>query len=99
MPMKSPPHLGSFIRREIIEPLGLSVTGAASALGVTRQALSNLLNERTSLSADMALRIEKAFGPKMDHLMRMQLAFDLAEARRHENEIKVKRFSKPSAAA
>ena len=64
--MKSPPHLGGFIRREIIEPLGLSVTDAASALGVTRQALSNLLNARTSLSADMALRIEKAFGPKMD---------------------------------
>jgi addiction module HigA family antidote len=97
--MKSPPHLGGFIRREIIEPLGLSVTEAASALGVTRQALSNLLNERTSLSADMALRIEKAFGPKMDHLMRMQLAFDIAEVRRGEGEIKVKRFSKPSAAA
>jgi len=99
MPMKSPPHLGGVIRREIIEPLGLSVTGAASALGVTRQALSNLLNERTSLSADMALRIEKAFGPKMDHLMRMQLAFDLAEARRREGEIKVKRIVKRSDAA
>jgi addiction module HigA family antidote len=97
--MKSPPHLGGVIRREIIEPLGLSVTGAASALGVTRQALSNLLNERTSLSADMALRIEKAFGPKMDHLMRMQLAFDLAEARRREGEIKVKRIVKRSDAA
>ena len=99
MPMKSPPHLGGFIRREIIEPLGLSVTDAASALGVTRQALSNLLNERTALSADMALRIEKAFGLKMDHLMRMQLAFDLAEARRRENQIKVKRFAKRTAAA
>lgn len=99
MPMKSPPHLGGFIRREIIEPLGLSVTDAATALGVTRQALSNLLNERTSLSPDMALRIEKAFGPKMDHLMRMQLAFDLAQARRNEAEIRVKRFSKPPAAA
>ncbi len=99
MPMKSPPRLGGLIRREIIEPLGLSVTEAASALGVTRQALSNLLNERTSLSADMALRIEKAFGPKMDHLMRMQLAYDLAETRRRESQIKVKRFTKPSAAA
>lgn len=91
MPMKTPPHLGGFIRREIVEPLGLSVTEAASALGVTRQALSNLLNERTALSADMALRIEKAFGPKMDHLMRMQLAFDLAAARSRERKIKVKR--------
>jgi addiction module HigA family antidote len=98
MPMKNPPHVGGFIRREIVVPLGLSVTDAASALGVTRQALSNLLNERTSLSADMALRIEKAFGPKMDHLMRMQLAFDLVEARRREAEIKVKRFAKRPAA-
>ncbi len=98
MPMKTPPHLGGFIRREIVEPLGLSVTEAASVLGVTRQALSNLLNERTGLSPDMALRIEKAFGPKMDHLMRMQLAFDLAAARRRETKIKVKRFTKRSAA-
>jgi len=98
MPMNSPPHLGGFIRREIVEPLGLSVTEAASMLGVTRQTLSNLLNERTGLSPDMALRIEKAFGPKMDHLMRMQLAFDLAGARRRETKIKVKRFVKRSAA-
>jgi len=98
MPMKNPPHVGGLIRREIIEPLGLSVTEAASVLGVTRQALSNLLNERTALSSDMALRIEKAFGPKMDHLMRMQLAFDLVEARRRETQIKVKRFAKRSAA-
>jgi addiction module HigA family antidote len=96
--MKSPPHLGGFVRRQVLDPLGLSVTEAAEALGVTRQALSNLLNERTSLSADMALRIEKAFGPKMDHLMRMQLAYDLAEARRREAGIKVKRFVKRSAA-
>jgi addiction module HigA family antidote len=98
MSMKNPPHVGGFIRREIVVPLGLSVTDAASALGVTRQALSNLLNERTSLSADMALRIEKAFGPNMDHLMRMQLAFDLVEARRREAEIKVKRFARRPAA-
>lgn len=98
MPMKTPPHLGGLIRREIVEPLGLSVTDAAAALGVTRQALSNLLNERTGLSPEMALRIEKAFGPKMDHLMRMQLAFDVAEARRRETKIRVKRFVKRSAA-
>ena len=99
MAMRNPPHPGGLIRREIIQPLGLSITEAARVLGVTRQALSSLLNERTALSADMALRIEKAFGPKMDHLMRMQLAFDLAEARRRENEIKVKRFAKRIAAA
>ena len=96
--MNSPPHVGGLIRREIIEPLDLSVTEAASVLGVTRQALSNLLNERTALSPDMALRIEKAFGPKMDHLMRMQLAFDIVEVRRREAKIKVKRFAKRSAA-
>ncbi len=98
MPMKNPPHPGGLIRREIIEPLGLSVREAAGALGVTRQALSNLLNERTALSADMALRIEKAFGPNMDHLMRMQLAFDLAEVRARARAIKVKRFARPAAA-
>jgi antitoxin HigA-1 len=94
--MKQPPHLGGFIRREIIDPLGLSVTEAAAALGVTRQALSNLLNERTALSAEMALRIEKAFGPKMDHLMRMQLAYDLARARGRESEITVRPFRRAS---
>jgi addiction module HigA family antidote len=99
MPMKSPPHLGGFIRREVIDPLGLSVTEAATALGVTRQALSNLLNERVALTTDMALRIEKAFGPKMDHLMRMQLAYELAEARSREKSIKVRRFSRRPAAA
>jgi antitoxin HigA-1 len=96
VPMKQPPHLGGFIRREIIDPLGLSVTEAAAALGVTRQALSNLLNQRTALSAEMALRIEKAFGPKMDHLMRMQLAYDLAQARRRESEITVRPFRRAS---
>jgi addiction module HigA family antidote len=96
--MKSPPHPGGLIRREIIEPLGLSVTNAATALGVTRQALSNLLNERTTLSADMALRIEKAFGPKMDHLLRMQLAFDVAAARARSHSIRVKRIARRSAA-
>ena len=89
MAMKSPPHLGGFIRREIIEPLELTVTDAATALDVTRQALSNLLNERASLSAEMALRIEKAFGPKMEHLMRMQLAYDLAQMRAHQDDIAV----------
>ena len=98
MPMKTPPHVGGLIRREIIEPMGLSVTQAASVLGVTRQALSNLLNARTALTPDMALRIEKAFGPKMDHLMSMQLAYDIADARRREAQIKVKRFAKHSAA-
>ena len=69
-----PAHPGAFIRREIVEPLGLTVTRAAEALGVTRPALSALLNRRASLSPEMALRVEKAFGVKMDTLLRMQAA-------------------------
>ena len=94
MPMKKPPHPGGLIRREIIEPLKLTVSDAANILGVTRQALSLLLNERTDLSSEMALRMEKAFGPKMDHLMRMQLVFDLAKQREREAAIKVKRYER-----
>ena len=70
--MMQPSHPGQFIKLEVIEPLGLSVTDAAKALGVTRPALSALLNGRAALSSEMALRIEKAFGPKMDTLLRMQ---------------------------
>ncbi|MCC7325580.1 MAG: HigA family addiction module antidote protein [Burkholderiales bacterium] len=92
MPMKNPPHPGGLIRREIIEPLALSVSAASAILGVSRQALSLLLNERTDLSSEMALRIEKAFGPKMEHMMRMQLAFDMAKQRGVEASIRVKRY-------
>jgi len=92
MPMKNPPHVGGMIRREVIEPLDLTVTAAAEILGVGRQALSSLLNEQCSLTADMALRIEKAFGPKMEHLMRMHLAHELAQARESAGRIKVKRY-------
>ena len=91
--LKNPPHPGGFVRAEIIEPLGLSVTAAASALGVTRAALSTLLNERSSLSPEMALRVEKAFGVSMDTLMRMQNSYDIARARRRENEIKIGRYA------
>lgn len=93
MAMKNPPHVGGVIRRQVIEPLGLTVTEAAKALGVGRQALSSLLNEKAALTSDMALRVEKAFGPKMDHLMRMQLAYDLAQARKEERTIGVKRYA------
>ncbi len=78
---------------EVIEPLGLSVTQAAKVLGVTRPALSALLNGRAALSPDMALRIEKAFGPKMDTLLRMQTACEIAEARAREASVKVKRYA------
>ena len=90
--MKNPAHPGGFVKSEIIEALGLSVTAAATALGVTRPALSALLNERAHLSSEMALRIEKAFGVSMDTLMRMQNSFDIAQARKRENEIKVAPF-------
>lgn len=90
--LKSPAHPGGFIRHEVIEPLDLSVTAAASILGVTRAALSMLLNERTQLSSEMALRLEKAFGVSMDTLMRMQNSYDIAQARRQEGEIKVDRY-------
>ncbi len=88
-----PAHPGRFSRMEILEPLGLTVTEAARALGVTRAALSALLNGRASLSPDMALRVEKAFGPKMDTLMRMQASYDIAEARDRAGKIKVKRYA------
>ena len=93
MSMLNPPHPGDFIRTEIIEPLGLSVTAAAEVLGVSRPTLSTLLNGKADLSGDMALRIEKAFGPKMDTLMRMQSSFDIARTRRREGKIKVRRYA------
>jgi len=91
--MKTPAHPGGFVKSEVIEGLGLSVTDAARALGVTRAALSALVNERAHLSPEMALRIEKAFGVSMDTLMRMQSSFDIAQARKREGEIKVAPFA------
>jgi addiction module HigA family antidote len=89
MPMNPPCHPGEIIREDVLAPLGLNVTQAAKVLGVTRQALSNMLNGSTSLTAEMALHVEKAFGPKMEHLMRMQLNYDLAQARAGADSIKV----------
>jgi addiction module HigA family antidote len=98
MRMARPAHPGQFIRMEILEPLELSVTRASEILGVTRPALSALLNGRASLSPDMALRIEKAFGPKMDTLLRMQTAYNIAEARDRAGDIKIRRYvAKPRA--
>jgi addiction module HigA family antidote len=99
MAMKNPPHPGDFIRTEIIEPAGLTVTAAAVALQVSRPALSSLLNGKASLSGDMGLRIEKAFGVKMDTLMRMQASYDIARTRKRENKIHVRRISQPEVAA
>ena len=92
MPIKNPPHPGDFIRTEIIRPAGLSVTAAAAALHVSRPALSSLLNGKADLSGDMALRIEKAFGVKMDTLMRMRASYDIAQTRKRQNQIHVRRI-------
>lgn len=92
MRMLNPPHPGDFIRTEIIKPLGLSVAAAAKVLGVSRPTLSNLLNGNADLSGDMALRIEKAFGVKMDTLMRMQSSWDIARTRRRQGKIAVRRY-------
>jgi addiction module HigA family antidote len=86
-------HPGGFVKHEVLQPLGLSVTDAADVLGVTRPALSALLNERAHLSAEMAIRIEKAFGVSMEALMRMQNSYDIAQARRREAAIKVERYA------
>jgi addiction module HigA family antidote len=90
--MKNPPHPGDFIRTEIIEPAGLSVTAAAMSLQVSRPALSSLLNGKADLTGNMALRIEKAFGVKMDTLMRMQSSYDIAKTRKREKHIRVRRI-------
>ena len=89
--MLSPAHIGAFVR-EVIEGHGLTVTSAAKALGVTRQALSALVNEHGGLSPEMALRIEKAFGVKMDTMLRMQTAWEISVARKRQDEVAVERY-------
>ncbi len=92
MPMKNPSHPGDLIRTEIIGALGLSVSKAAEILKVRRATLSDLLHGKAALTPEMALRIEKAFGADMDHLLRMQLAYDVAAARQHARDIGVERY-------
>ena len=87
-------HPGDWLRTEIVKPNGLNVTDAARHLGVTRQAMSTLLNARAGLSANMAIRFEKAFGVKADTLLRMQVSYELGQARAKEGEIRVEKFSK-----
>ena len=86
-------HPGEWLRAEILEPVGLNVTELAERLHVTRQAMSNLLNGNSGLSAEMAIRFEKAFGIKADTLMRMQSAWALAEARAREDKIEVEKVA------
>ena len=92
MPMKNPPHPGDLIRTEVIEALGLTVSKAAEILQVRRATLSDLLHGKAALTPEMALRIEKAFGPDMNHLLRMQLAYDVAKTRESARDISIKRY-------
>lgn len=86
-------HPGGWLRLEIVEPAGMNVSALADHLDVSRQSMSKLLNGRQGLSAEMAIRFEKAFGLKAETLMRMQAAHELAEARAHEDEIEVERVA------
>ena len=97
MAMFSPPHPGLSVRHDCLEPLGLSITEGAAVLGVSRQALNNLVNGKSALSPDMAIRLDKAFGGGAETWIRMQAGYDLAQAMRREGEIKVERY-KPKAA-
>jgi addiction module HigA family antidote len=91
MAMKNPPHPGRLVRNACLAPLGLTVTAAADALGVARPTLSNVVNGRAAISPEMAIRLEKAFGSTADAWLKMQVAYDLAEARKREGEIEVAR--------
>ena len=93
MAMKNPPHPGDLIKTEIVEALGLNVSKAAAILKVRRATLSDLLHGKAALTPEMALRIEKAFGPDMDHLLRMQLAYDIARTREHARDVVVNRYA------
>ena len=92
MLMKNTPHPGDLIKTEIVEALGLNVSKAAELLKVRRATLSDLLRGKAALTPEMALRIEKAFGPDMNHLLRMQLAYDVAKTRERAHSILVKRY-------
>ena len=95
MPMKNPRHPGGSIRRACLEPLGLSVTEGAKILGVTRQTLNNVINGKSGISPEMAIRLSKAFGSTPETWLRMQLAYDLAKARKVESTLKVRRCRIP----
>ena len=93
MAMVNPPHPGGIVKRECLEALGLSVTKAAEGLGVSRQALSELVNEKSAVSVEMAIRLSKAFGSSPETWLGMQTAFDLWEARERADQLQVARFA------
>ena len=91
--MYNPPHPGGVVRRQCLEPLGLSVTRAAQGLGVTRQALSDLVNEKAGVSVEMAIRLSKAFGSSPETWLGMQMAYDLWQAQSRAEQLTVERFT------
>jgi addiction module HigA family antidote len=93
MAMKNPPHPGLSVRHDCLEPLGLTVSEAARRLGVSRRQLSDLVNGRAGISPEMAIRLDKAFGGGAETWYRLQAAYDLAQAMKRADEIKVKRLS------
>ncbi len=92
MTMKNPPHPGEMIKEDIIEALGLTITKAAEILGVRRATLSDVARGKSSVSSEMALRLEKAFGVSMDLLLKMQAGYDAAQARLRSASVKVSRY-------
>jgi addiction module HigA family antidote len=92
MPMKTPPHPGLSVRHDCLEPLGLNVTEAARRLGISRKQLSGVLNGHSGISPEMAIRLDKAFGGGADTWLRLQAAYDLANAMKKAKQIKVERI-------
>ena len=93
MPMHNPPHPGGIVMRQCLEPLGLSVAQAAEGLGISRQALSDVVNEKVGISVDMAIRLSKAFGSSPETWLGMQMAYDLWQAREYAERVEVKDFT------
>ena len=98
MPMKNPPHPGHSIKDACLEPLQLSVTKGARVLGVTRHTLSRVIIGQSGISPEMAIRLEKAGWSNADHWLRLQTSYDLAQARKRQDQIKVERYRRQTAA-
>ncbi len=99
MPMKNPPHPGRIVREDCLDPLGLTVTSGARILGVSRQALNNIVNQRAGISPEMAIRLAKAFGSTAQTWLRLQSNYDLAQALKSESKIRVRRYQRAEVAA
>jgi addiction module HigA family antidote len=91
--MHNPPHPGGIVRRQCLEPLGLTITEAAEGLGITRQALSDLVNERAGVSVEMAIRLSKGFGSSPETWLGLQMAYDLWQARARMAHTKIREFN------